>query len=320
MQSNSIINGVDVAKDELVIARNDEKAVQRVVNKAAQINAWLRRLPKGSIVAMESSGRYHQLLARLAHAAGMRVYVLNARDVSFYAKALGMRGKTDPVDAGVIAQYVVHHHGRLHQWQPMSAEHGRIDELIRRRAVLVAKRDSLRQSLRGCKDLKAASQKLEAAFDSVIRSLDRKLKELVGADDVLFASQRRLATVIGFGPLGSALLAVLLERIPFATADALVAYSGWDPRPNDSGRRRGRRKLTKRGPGYLRKQWYMAGFAAARTKALKPMYQALRARGLATTEAFVVLARKLLRAAYAVWKTQRPFDLDKFLGRSTQTG
>jgi hypothetical protein len=30
----------------------------------------------------------------------------------------------------------------------------------------------------------------------------------------------------------------------------------------------------------------------------------------------VILARKLLRAAYAVWKTERPFDLERFLGRT----
>ena len=60
----------------------------------------------------------------------------------------------------------------------------------------------------------------------------------------------------------------------------------------------------------------MAGMSAARAKALKPMYQALLGRGLATTEAALILARKLLRAAYAVWKTQRPFDMQMFLERS----
>ena len=63
----------------------------------------------------------------------------------------------------------------------------------------------------------------------------------------------------------------------------------------------------------------MVGFTAARTKALKPVYLALRARGLATTEAAIALARKLLRAAYAVWKTGRPFDLDMFLGQPRPT-
>lgn len=315
MQSNPLIHGVDVAKDELVVQRLDQTAFQRLRNRAGELRSWLRQLPKGSIVAMESTGEYHQLLARLAHAAGMRVFVLNARRVYFYARGLEVRGKTDRVDAGVIARYMAEHGHKLHEWQPPCAVHRRIDELFRRRAVLVVKRESLRQSMRGCKDVQAEFKKLDRAVDSLVRFMDRKINELIKADDTMRTSRGLIETVIGFGPQGSALLAVLLERVPFACSDSLVAYSGWDPRPDDSGRKHGRRKLSKCGPSYIRKQWFMVGFSAAQAKALKPLYQAMLARGLASTEAFVILGRKLLRAAFAVWKTKRPFDLAKFLGR-----
>lgn len=315
MQSNPLINGVDVAKDELVVQCHGAAAFHRFANRAAEIRCWLRQLPKGSIVAMESTGEYHQLLARLAHKAGMRVFVLNARRVYFYAKALEVRGKTDRVDAGVIARYVAEHGPKLHEWQPACKAHARIDLLIRRRAVAVVKRESLRQSMRGCKDVQAELKKLDRAFDNLVSFIDRKVNELIKADETLNASRKLIETVIGFGPQGSALLAVLLERVPFASSDSLVAYSGWDPRPDDSGHKHGRRKLTKCGPSYMRKQWFMVGFSAAQAKAFKPVYQALLARGLASTEACVILGRKLLRAAYGVWKTRQPFDLAKFLHR-----
>jgi len=316
MQSNPMIHGVDVAKDELVVQCLGQRCPVCLGNNAGAIRSWLRQLSQGSVVAMESTGKYHQLLARLAHAAGMRVYVLNARRLYFYARGLEVRAKTDRVDAGVIARYVAEHMDKLHPWQPASAEHARIEEMLRRRGVAVVKRESLRQSLGSCKDLKAEFMKLDRALAEFVRCIDRKICELVKADEQLRSARRLIDTVAGFGPVGSALLAVLLERIPFATSDALVAYSGCDPRPDDSGRRRGRRKLTKAGPSHLRKQWFMAGLSAARTKALKPMYQALLARGLATTEAAIILGRKLLRAAYAVWKTQRPFDMQMFLAHS----
>lgn len=315
MQLNSMIHGVDVAKDELVIQGPGQASTGHLGNNAGEIRAWLRKLPKGSIVAMESTGRYHQLLARLAHAAGMRVYVLNARRLYFYARGLDVRGKTDRVDAGVIARYVAEHGHKLHQWQPASQEHARIDELIRRRAVAVVKRESFRQSLGGCQELKSQFKQLDHAIEAFIHSIDRRIDELVKADEKLRDARSLIQGVVGFGPVGSALLAVLLERVPFASSDALVAYSGCDPRPDDSGRRRGRRRLSKSGPGYLRKQWYMVGLSAARSKALAPTYQALRARGLATTEAALILGRKLLRAAYRVWKTKRTFDLQRFLGQ-----
>jgi transposase len=113
-----MIYGVDVAKDELVVGQLGNKPVHRLENKAAAIRCWLRPLPKACVVAMESTGRYHRLLAQLAFEAGMRVYVLNARNVHFYAKGLGMRSKTDRVDTGVIARYVSEHQDKLHPWRP----------------------------------------------------------------------------------------------------------------------------------------------------------------------------------------------------------
>jgi transposase len=308
-----LIVGADVAKAELVVGCPGHSEVRHIANRAQEIDAWLSELPAGSIVAMESTGVYHRLLATRAHAAGMRVYVLNARDVHFYAKAMGTRGKTDRVDAGVIARYVAEHHARLRPWRPTEPAHGRIEELVRRRGVLVTKRDAIRQTLRGCADLAASLALLERTFDDLLGALDAKVQSLIDADAALIAGQRRVASVIGFGPQGSSMLAVLLARLDFANADALVAYSGLDPRPHDSGNKRGKRRITKRGPAYLRRQVYMAGFSASHSKALKPLYQALRAKGFATTEAFMILGRKLLRAAYAVWKTGQPFEPSKLM-------
>jgi hypothetical protein len=71
--------------------------------------------------------------------------------------------------------------------------------------------------------------------------------------------------------------------------------------------------LSKKGPSLLRRQLYLAGFAASRSTALKPLYQALRAKGFATTEPFVIIGRKLLRVALAVWRGVEPFDPKRLL-------
>jgi transposase len=313
MQGCTEIHGADVAKDEVVVAMHGHTRVQAIANERAAIDAWLRTLPSGSIIAMESTGIYHQLLAQRAHAAQMRVYVLNARDVHFYAKALGARGKTDRVDAGLIARYAAEHHAKLHAWQPGEGAHKRVEELLGRRATLVTKRDSVRQTFKGNGDLARELKQLDQSFERVLAAIDAKVDKLIAADAALATGRKRIASVTGFGPQGSAFLAVLFARIPFANTDAVVAYSGMDPRPNDSGKKRGTRKLSKRGPAHLRRQLYLSGFSASHSKALKPLYQDLRAKGFATTEAFVILGRKLLRAAFAVWKTGQQWEPAKLL-------
>ena len=67
--------GVDVSKAELVISVGDQAAVN-VANDASAITRWFASLPKDCSIAMESTGRYHLLLAQLALQAGLNVYVL----------------------------------------------------------------------------------------------------------------------------------------------------------------------------------------------------------------------------------------------------
>jgi transposase len=138
--------------------------------------------------------------------------------------------------------------------------------------------------------------------------LDLQVQALVASDAHLACGIARLRTITGFGPQTSVALGALLSRIDFANADALVAYSGLDPRPCDPGQHRGQRRLSKRGPAWLRRQMYLAAFAASHSKALGPLYQSIKTKGFASTQALVILARKLLRVAFAVWRGTAPFD------------
>ncbi|MFZ5547193.1 MAG: IS110 family transposase [Pseudomonadota bacterium] len=311
MQQAAFVIGVDVAKLSLVsVCHGQPGAPRSLANSSHAISAWLAQLPPGSIVAMEATGIHHRLLAQMAHAAGMRVYVLNARDVYFYAKALSGRAKTDRLDAAVIARYAAEHQAQLHAWQPAAGVEQQLHELLQRRARVTGLLVSLRQTLRDVGSLQTARQKLESEFDRFFEQIDLQLQALVASDSKLAGGIGRLRTIIGFGPQASIAVGALLSRIEFTKADALVAYSGLDPRPCDSGQHRGQRRLSKRGPAWLRRQMYLAAFAASHSRALKPLYESIKAHGFAPTQALVILARKLLRVAWAVWHSGKTFDPD----------
>lgn len=300
--------GVDAARDELVVAIQGHTGSTALPNEVRAVRSWLRSLPTGSRVAVESTGRCHQLLVAQAHALGIVIFVLNARDVYFYAKALGARGKTDRVDAQVIARYLAEHHASLRPFRPPTATQAEIDRLLRQRWAVVSKRTALRQSLTDSPNLGHAVAPLEQAFDQLLQAIDARIQGLIDSTAELRSAQQLLLSITGIGLQSSALLASLLSRVPFTNADALVGYSGLDPRPRDSGRSRGTRRLSKRGPPGLRRQMFLVAFAACHSKALHPLYLQLRERGFKSTEALVILARKLLRVAFAVWKSGRPFN------------
>lgn len=312
MQQPLCVFGVDIAKNTFVSVLHGHKGKPHAVANTSQaIAVWLARLPVGSIVAMEATGTHHRLLAQMAHAAGMRVFVLNARDVYFYAKSLNGRAKTDRLDACVIARYALEHHGQLHPWRPGSAVEQQLHELLQRRARVTRLLVSLRQTLADVPALRPAGQQLEHGFHSFFQQLDAQLQALVASDARLCRGIAQLRTITGFGPQGSIAVGALLSRMRFANADALVAYSGLDPRPCDSGQHRGKRRLSKRGPAWLRRQMYLVALAACHSKALAPLYQSIKAKGFAPTQALVILARKLLRVAFALWRRTTTFDLQR---------
>jgi transposase len=257
---------------------------------------------------MEATGRYHTLLADLADGLGLEVYVLNPKDVRYYAKGLGRRGKTDRVDAQVIARFLAKEHEQLRAYHTPSPEQRELDQILLRRARVVALRGALRASVQDlplvAAELTEALHKLEA----LIVRLDERRDALIAACPERQQDQERLQSIVGVGPLVGAALGQALQRIPFGNADAFIAYTGLDPRPMDSGQKTGRRRLSKRGPAELRRLLYNAAMSAAKTKTWRPLYERQRAKGLSTTAALVILARKIARVAWSIHRHHTIFN------------
>ena len=137
--------GVDVGSAHLDVAIEGQPGVIRLGNADLAISRWLRKLPVGSLVAMESTGRYHRRLAHLAHEAGMVVFVLDPRAVHHYARGMGQRGKTDRLDAQVLARLIEREHAHLRAWEPPNEQEEVLKELIRQRASLTQAKQALQQ-------------------------------------------------------------------------------------------------------------------------------------------------------------------------------
>lgn len=308
MQTPSMFIGIDVSKDELVIARNDRTEVTTVANSRKAIRDWLKTLPVDAAIGVESTGRYHIVLADLAHHLGRTVYVLDARRTKAYARALGHRGKTDRTDAHAIAHFLANAWADLRPYVPPTPDQRHIDNLLRRRGKLITVRTQFRQIARALPGFGAALRDMAEQLGTITQQMTRMMQALSRKDAKQADLVRRLSRIPGLGDLSAIALANLFCRVPLTSADQAVAFLGLDPRPCDSGPRRGRRKLTKHGPSEPRRLIYLGGMSASKIKLWKPFYQHDRQRGLTTTEAMVVLARRLLRTAWAIAYRNAEFD------------
>ena len=308
MQS-TLTCGADVDSCFIVVACAERTlAPCRLANERKAIVQWLRGVPRGTRLGMESTGSYHEMLADLAHKAGLEVFVINPRQLRRYAEGVGRRGKTDRIDAEVIARYIAREHRELHAYVAPSKEQRLVARLMTRRAKLVMAKDSIGQSLRGLSCIERERRELLARLDRTIAKLEllinRALVQVPGAE----RAASHIETMPGYGKLTSAYLAHRFTSRPYRSSDAAVAQTGLDPRPDDSGKRRGRRKLSKAGPSEQRRLLFNCGRVAARLPVWRPYFEAQLAKGLSKTAATIVLARKMVRVAFALYKQDRPFN------------
>lgn len=312
--SVTAVIGADVSLREIVLAwARSQRACLTIANNRKAIMAWLKQLPGPCVIGIEATGRLHQLLADLAVAHGHTVYVLNPKHVASYARGVGQRGKTDPMDAAVIARYVDRERDGLHPYTTPSVLQRKLRDLISQRAAVTRHCAALKQSIKATGDglhgvLKRAHQAALKSLDKVVTEINNEIKHAIATDEKLERKRRQLQGITGIGFVNSAAITHRFDRTPFANSDAVVAAYGMDPRPKDSGDKTGKRRLTKEGNPEDRRLIYLAAQAATKTKVFNPIYKALLEKGFSTTEAIVIIARKLLRIAFAVWTTGQPFD------------
>ena len=306
--AQSILCGIDVSKDTLDIATADQITTQ-IPNTPEGISQWLTSLPKGSKIALESTGRYHEAVLDLALGAGFDVYIVNGHQLHHYRQAVGPRAKTDTRDAQLLRRYLCHEYRHLTAVNPLNNQQKRLWQLLKRRAMLIKMRPQLTLSMNDDPECQSIIQGTVSELNLAIKKVEQLMFALAKAQH-WESDLQHCRSVPGIGPINALALVTCFHRGTFQRVDQFIAYLGLDVRVRDSGRLRGKRKLTKRGEPEMRRLLYMAAWSFARNPKFQPLYEQMRSRGLSSTAANVAMARKLARIAFALMKKGEDFMLE----------
>lgn len=318
IHDSQVVVGVDVAKDEIVIFRSDQEKVLVVTNERSALEKWLKKLPANSAIALEATNVYHLDTTEMAHAMGHDVYVIDGSRLNRYRDGIGVRAKTDALDAVLLARYLSKESDGLRVWSPPPKAYTQLKSLLRRRAELVRHRVAIKQSWKDEPLLKEALAAYLACLGQIEKSIQKVLKSIV--DDAGMDTQvKRCQAVEGVGILTATAAVTAFMRGEFSDSDAYIAFLGLDPRVRQSGKKDQKRFLSKRGDSEFRRLFHNSAMAASRSSVWKPYYQSYLARGLKGTQALVILARKLARVMFALMKNQSEYQPNSMLGGSPQT-
>lgn len=310
----SVTVGIDVAKAHVdVCVLGVASGVQRFANDADGHSALAAALlPLGAgLVVMEATGGYEAALACALQASGLPVAVLNPRQARDFARSMGRLAKTDAVDARMLAEMaavLVHREDLARFVRPVADECQQwLAALVTRRRQLLAMLGSERQRLQ------ITPRKLHPSIEAIIAAIKAQLDDLEAQmmDHVRehFSGLDGLQqSTSGIGPVASATLIAQLPELGRLNRREIAALVGVAPMSNDSGNRKGRRRV-QGGRFEIRRVLYMATLTAARyNPVIRAFYERLKAAGKLPKVALVACMRKLLTMLNAMVRTGKPWD------------
>ncbi len=306
--SHSLYVGIDVSKAQLDVAVGQDGADWSASHDPVGIGRTVLRLQElqPACIVVESTGGLEVPLIVELSAAQLPVALVHPGRVRDFARSLGQLAKTDKLDAHLLAHFGEAIQPLLTQL-PSQAVQELNGLMLRRRQVLdliTAEQNhlaSMRLSLR---------QRIEEHLDWLgeeLSNLDRAIEALVQHIPEFQAKRTVLRTAKGVGPVLTAKLLSGLPELGQMNRKKIAALVGVAPFNDDSGRRRGKRKI-KGGRADIRKVLYMATIAAVRfNPAIRPFYQHLLNQGKLKKVAIVACMRKFLTILNAMIRDMRPF-------------
>ena len=224
----SVIVGIDVSKDRLDVALRPSGEAFTVTRNAAGLEDLVLRLNAVAphLVALEATGGFETVVAASLAAAKLPLVVVNPAQIRAFAKALGKRAKTDPIDAAVIAHFA---EAVGPEPRPLPDEATRLlaDLIARRRqiiAMMVAERQ--RESRATAKRLKKSIARLIRALEKELTSVDTDIDEAVRGSPAWCEKEDLLASVPGIGPVIARTLIAELPELGQLTRKRIAGLAG----------------------------------------------------------------------------------------------
>lgn len=308
MNENREVVGIDVSKAQLDVALLHAGKELQLANDATGIEQLVKHLKTLEIdlVVTEATGGYETAVATALVAAGLRVAVVNPRQVRDFAKATGRLAKTDRIDARLIAAFGEAIEPEI---RPLADEDAReLEGLLVRRTQLVAMKvqESNRLGLAQAAMRKGIKKHI-AWLEQEIDRLDVDLTAALRKSPAWRAKDELLQSFKGIGPLSSGTLMAGLPELGRLDRRAIAALVGVAPFNNDSGKMRGRRSIYG-GRSRVRTMLYMAATSAIRfNPVIREFYQRLISRGKPHKVAMVACIRKMLTILNAMVRESTPW-------------
>jgi len=306
----AIVVGIDVSKDRLDVHVRPAGESFAVARDAQGLDALITRIsPLGvHAVALEASGGFESMVAASLQAANLPVIVVNPFQVRAFAQALGIRAKTDTIDAAVIARFI---EATKPQIRPLPDAQTRLlaNLVARRRQIvqmIVAERQ--REPQLPTRLLRRSAARLIKALEKELAVLDKSIDDAIRGSPIWRENEQLLKSVPGVGPVTARTLLAEMPELGKLSRRQIASLAGLAPWTRQSGRWKGK-FFTGGGRAPVRSALFMAAMVGIKhNPLLKAFHQRLIAARKPKMVALIAVARKLLTILNAIVRDKSPWQ------------
>lgn len=199
---------------------------------------------------------------------------------------------------------------RLPLWKPLSANIYRLRLLTRQledfnnqRTAFLNQLHALHHSAYQVKEVEKSLKKMIKELEEGIIQLEKAIHQCIEGDEVLQSKADKIISIKGVGIRTAAVL--ISETNGFANFEnqaQLVSYAGYDVVENQSGKKSGKTRISKKGNAHIRRALHLPAFGVVKNQVapFTALHQRLMGRGKSKMQAYVAVQRKLLILIWAL--------------------
>jgi len=304
--------GIDVSKKDLSVF--DGRDLKFINQKG--LTSFKKYLKKKYhlqeiVIIFEPTGIYSQYLKEFCAENRIKAYILNPKQSHNFALALGIRPKTDKIDAQILYQF----------YKLIDTKDIKIPEIDQQAKTLASylvsyefalkQRISLSHHLESLRDkrlidlLKKEQKRAKKLEDEIFHDL----LEYLGKNQNLKEDYQRLSTIPGIGEKAAIALLALFKTYPGTNRAQITALAGLDPVKRESGTSvKYQVKISKNGKGIYRKILYLPTLCTTvHNQKIKIFYQRLLANHKPKKLAIIASMRKILLIAHAMYQDKTEY-------------
>ena len=285
-----------------------------------ELYSWIQKHYKNKEVplqiVMEATGVYYEQCAMYLFKKGLTVSIVLPNKSKKYLQATGLRSKNDKIDAKGLSRMGAEQ--KLEAWQPMDEFFYSLRALTRHHESLQHLKTNIHNQLHadnaGMYANKMVGKQLNKLLETIDKQIDdiqKSIEEYISSNPTIEQKVKGIVKIKGVGLLTVAtLLAETNGFLLFKRVSQLVSYSGYDVIENQSGKHKGKTRISKQGNRHIRRILHMPAFNVIRYK-VSPFVQLFN-RNLPKhnekMKSYVAVQKKILVIVYSLWKTDQEFN------------